>query len=201
VGHRGKAGAGRRRSASVRAAGQGVSGRSASEGTPARHPLGFTSRDERRRSCRPLRACRRTQRSGRPTPTRRRHLRAMCAGGRSRRCSTVWCASTRRRCSRRRASAVPAGMAIRLTSRTSFGGTSSAGSWPTGVSQQHTKYSHDLAARVTVTRRHHPLQGQSLAVVSRGRTQIVVRLGDGTSMRMPRGWTDVDGDPPQPATD
>jgi hypothetical protein len=41
---------------------------------------------------------------------------------------------------------------------------------------------------VTVTRRHHPLQGQSLEVVKRGRTQIVVRLGNGTSMRMPSTW-------------
>jgi hypothetical protein len=51
-----------------------------------------------------------------------------------------------------------------------------------------------------VTRRHHPLHGQALEVVKRGVTQIVVRLGDGTSMRMPRAWTDVDGDPSQHTT-
>ena len=50
---------------------------------------------------------------------------------------------------------------------------------------------------MTVTRLHHPLQGQVLDVVNRGRTQIVVRLGDGTSMRLPRAWTDVDGAPSQ----
>jgi hypothetical protein len=55
--------------------------------------------------------------------------------------------------------------------------------------------------RVTVTRRHHPLQGQALDVVSRGRTQIVVRLRDGTSMRLPRAWTSVDGDPPEHTAD
>jgi hypothetical protein len=54
---------------------------------------------------------------------------------------------------------------------------------------------------VTVTRRHHPLRGQALDVVSRGRTQLVVRLRDGTSMRMPRAWTDVDGAPPQHTAD
>jgi hypothetical protein len=37
--------------------------------------------------------------------------------------------------------------------------------------------------------------------VSRGRTQIVVRLCDGTSMRLPRRWTDLDGDPPQHTAD
>jgi hypothetical protein len=54
---------------------------------------------------------------------------------------------------------------------------------------------------VTVTRRHHPLHGQTLDVVKRGRTQIVVRLGNGTSMRLPSAWTDVDGPPPQHITD
>jgi len=67
--------------------------------------------------------------------------------------------------------------------------------------QQHTTYSHDSAAtRVTVTRRHHPLQGQTLDLVKRGRTQIVVRLDDGTSMRLPRAWSSLDGDP-SPHTD
>ena len=66
-------------------------------------------------------------------------------------------------------------------------------------SQQHTTYSHHPAAtQATVTRQHHPLHGQTLDVVSRGGTQIVVRLRDGTSMRLPRAWTDVDGEPPQP---
>ena len=46
---------------------------------------------------------------------------------------------------------------------------------------------------MTVTRRHQPLEGQRLEVVTGGPTQIVVRLGDGTTMRFPRAWTDADG--------
>lgn len=30
-------------------------------------------------------------------------------------------------------------------------------------------------------------------MVISGRTQVVVRLGDGTAMRVPRAWTDADG--------
>jgi hypothetical protein len=44
-----------------------------------------------------------------------------------------------------------------------------------------------------VTRRHHPLVGQVLEVVRGGRTQIVLRLSDDTTMRLPRSWTDIDG--------
>jgi hypothetical protein len=32
-----------------------------------------------------------------------------------------------------------------------------------------------------------------------GGTQLVVRLGDGTTLRVPRVWTDADGTPPEPA--
>jgi hypothetical protein len=49
---------------------------------------------------------------------------------------------------------------------------------------------------VKVTRRHHPLEGQPFEVVTLGPTQIVVRLGDRTTMRLPRRWTDADGAPP-----
>ena len=44
-----------------------------------------------------------------------------------------------------------------------------------------------------LTRRRHPLEGQLLDVVRGGRAQIVVRLNDGTTMRLPRSWTDIDG--------
>ena len=44
-----------------------------------------------------------------------------------------------------------------------------------------------------MTRRHHPLAGRLFEVVTGGPTQIVVRLDDGTSMRVPRAWTDADG--------
>jgi hypothetical protein len=35
--------------------------------------------------------------------------------------------------------------------------------------------------------------------VLNGPTQLVVRLGDGTTLRVPRAWTDADGPPPEPA--
>ena len=54
------------------------------------------------------------------------------------------------------------------------------------------------ASTVRLTRRHHPLAGQVLELVQSGRTQVVVRLGDGTTLRVPRAWTDADGPPPEP---
>jgi hypothetical protein len=54
---------------------------------------------------------------------------------------------------------------------------------------------------VTVTRRHHPLQGQRLEAVSAGAAAIVVRLADATTMRLPRTWTDADGAPPHEPTE
>jgi hypothetical protein len=35
--------------------------------------------------------------------------------------------------------------------------------------------------------------------VLNGPTQLVVRLHDGTTLRVPRAWTDADGPPPEPA--
>lgn len=55
---------------------------------------------------------------------------------------------------------------------------------------------HFSASEVTLTRRHHPLEGRRFEVVSGGPTQIVMRLSDGSSMRVPRSWTDADGPPP-----
>ena len=54
-------------------------------------------------------------------------------------------------------------------------------------------YRHPTPKRVTLTRRHHPLRGQEMEVVLGGPRIIVVRLRDGTSMRVPRAWTDADG--------
>jgi hypothetical protein len=34
--------------------------------------------------------------------------------------------------------------------------------------------------------------------VQDGPRQLVVRLGDGTTLRVPRAWTDADGPPPPP---
>ncbi|MBK7583354.1 MAG: hypothetical protein IPI67_30050 [Myxococcales bacterium] len=46
---------------------------------------------------------------------------------------------------------------------------------------------------MTLTRRHHPLEGQRFEVMRGGPKHIVVRLPDGT-MRVPRSWTDADGE-------
>ncbi len=46
-----------------------------------------------------------------------------------------------------------------------------------------------------ITRRHHPLQGQTFDILQTGRRQLVVRALDGVAMRLPRGWTDADGAP------
>ena len=53
-----------------------------------------------------------------------------------------------------------------------------------------------MPAEVRVTRRHHPLEGQVVKVLTGGPAQMVVRLRDGTAMRLPRAWTDADGASP-----
>ena len=59
-----------------------------------------------------------------------------------------------------------------------------------------TKYHfQDSAGRIKVTRPHHPLQDQELEVLNSGKQTLVVRLKDGSSMRIPRAWTDVDATP------
>jgi len=44
-----------------------------------------------------------------------------------------------------------------------------------------------------VTRRHHPLHGQELEILTQSKGHIVVRSPDGLSLKLPHGWTDVDG--------
>jgi hypothetical protein len=46
---------------------------------------------------------------------------------------------------------------------------------------------------VTVTRRHHPLRGQSFEIFREGRNDLTVWLADGSRILMPRCWTDADG--------
>lgn len=53
--------------------------------------------------------------------------------------------------------------------------------------------------RVAVTRRHHPLQGQQFDVLMGGRERITIGLDNGTSMHIPRHWTDADGAQPSGA--
>jgi hypothetical protein len=68
-----------------------------------------------------------------------------------------------------------------------------------GLSQ--TKYYlSNFSSTTTITRRHHPLNGQVLELLSVGKTTVVVRLGDGSSMKIPRRWSDVDGVPCQELT-
>ena len=70
-----------------------------------------------------------------------------------------------------------------------------------GKPSQTQYYSHPTPPQVRVTRRHHPLEGLLFDVMTGGPTQIVVRLGDGTAMRLPRAWTDADGLPPSSGAD
>jgi hypothetical protein len=59
-----------------------------------------------------------------------------------------------------------------------------------------TKYHrYSAPAKVRLTRPHHPLEGQVFEVVSAGPSSVVIRLGNGTSMRVLRSWTDADGPP------
>ena len=50
-----------------------------------------------------------------------------------------------------------------------------------------------------MTRRHHPLEGQVFEILKGGQKDLLVQLGDGSAIRLPRSWTDADGAPvPQP---
>ena len=74
---------------------------------------------------------------------------------------------------------------------------STAVSGTTGRSS-HNRYYHcttPTPPRVKITRRHHPLQGQTFDILQTGRHQLVVRAGGGLAMRLPRAWTDADGAP------
>jgi hypothetical protein len=53
---------------------------------------------------------------------------------------------------------------------------------------------------VRVTRRHHPLYDQELEVLNADKQVVVVRLADGSPMKMPRAWTDADGAGPAEPT-
>ena len=65
--------------------------------------------------------------------------------------------------------------------------------WLTGQ-LSHTKYIlYNSPSRVKVTRRNHPLYDQELEVLNAGKQVLVVRLADGSPMKMPRAWTDADG--------
>jgi hypothetical protein len=57
-----------------------------------------------------------------------------------------------------------------------------------------TKYYHsNSSTETTIIRRHHPLINQQLALLSVGKKTVTVRIPDGSSMKILRRWTDVDG--------
>jgi len=53
---------------------------------------------------------------------------------------------------------------------------------------------------VQITRRHHPLEGFELDVVRGGESHLVVRHPDSLTLRIPRAWTDADGESLAPGT-
>jgi len=65
--------------------------------------------------------------------------------------------------------------------------------WLTGRVSQTKYYLSNFPSKITVIRRHHPLHGRELEVLSAGKVCIVVRLGDGSTAKIPRRWTDADG--------
>ena len=68
-----------------------------------------------------------------------------------------------------------------------------AGTTPRGVLSQTEYIRKDSLTHIRVTRRHHPLHGQELEVLTHGKRHVVVRSPDGLSMKLPRSWTDTDG--------
>ena len=62
-----------------------------------------------------------------------------------------------------------------------------------GVLSQTEYIRKDCPTHIRVTRRHHPLHGQELEVLTHGKRHVVVRSPDGLSMKLPRSWTDTDG--------
>ncbi len=66
-------------------------------------------------------------------------------------------------------------------------------SWSEGTGRQTKYVSKSLPSEVTITRRHHPALGKTFAVVRGGSNQLVIRLDDDSTMRVPRSWTDADG--------
>lgn len=67
--------------------------------------------------------------------------------------------------------------------------------WSWGRLSQTKYHLRRTPSRVTVIRNHHPLQGEEFEVLMEGNERIVIRVDDGTSMRIRRRWTNADGDP------
>ena len=44
-----------------------------------------------------------------------------------------------------------------------------------------------------MTRRHHPLLNQEFEVLKADKSNIILRVLDGSALKMPRAWTDAEG--------
>ncbi len=44
-----------------------------------------------------------------------------------------------------------------------------------------------------MTRRHHPLFGRELEVIRGNKVMLTIRLANGSTMKMPRAWTNAGG--------
>ena len=54
-------------------------------------------------------------------------------------------------------------------------------------------YLSDLPSKLTIIRRYHPLETKELELLSGGKTWVVLRLADGSAVKILRRWTDADG--------
>ena len=62
-----------------------------------------------------------------------------------------------------------------------------------GTGRQTEYVGRSSPTKVAITRRHHPAEGKTFVVVRGGPSQLVIRLEDDSTMRIPRSWTDADG--------
>src|SRR5213594_3600390 len=65
--------------------------------------------------------------------------------------------------------------------------------WPAGRSSHTKYYLQNLPERVEVTRPHHPLFGRELEVIHANKVMLTIRLANGSTMKMPRAWTNAGG--------
>jgi len=87
----------------------------------------------------------------------------------------------------------PGGRSYPSMSSESSPTTSAAAASNTGRLSQTKYYHSNSTSKTTIIRRHHPLIDQQLALLSVARKTVTVRLPDGSSMKILRRWTDVDG--------
>ncbi len=117
-------------------------------------------------------------------------------GGPASRRFTVWSSSTSRSFSECTRSGSTGCTARCVRSSSGCSGHSSPVDSSSGGTSSHNRYYHCVTptpSQVTITRRHHPLQGLALEVLHTGPRELVVRAPDGFSMRLPRAWMDADG--------